>query len=277
MALFHKISGIWKKSDSYVRLPSAWKEVKNFWTKTSNGWKPIWTYKWETGTWSACSSPCGGGTQSRSVICKRSDGFTKADSFCNELLNKPAASQACNEQSCVTYENTYCTSTCNNVVLSNRLTFNMDNSRGHVYIGSFTLGQTNGRDVLLTMNYDFHDIGVNIGFSAKTTKDPVVRFLPNLCTKVYRCSNVLCSPTCTGNDCNTGNCDRKSEFLYYIRFSQNANPVETRSLIQIPGSRLNNGDTIDLYIYIEDVRNYSDNKLYINGKNVQKYSYGCIM
>ncbi len=278
MSLFYKISNTWRKCNIYYKLNSTvWKELKNIWYKTSNGWKPAWQYNWITGSWSACSAPCGGGIQTRTVTCRRNDGLTKHDIFCNDLGSKPAVQQGCNTQACVTYETSYCTSTCQNIVLSTRRYFNMDNSQGHLYIGSFSMGNTNGRSVLLTTYYDFHDIAINCGFSAKTTSDPTIRFLPNLCTKVYRCTGVLCSPDCTGNDCNTGNDDRRDAYLYYIRFSKNAKPVETRSLIQIPGNRLGNGDIIDLYIFVQDVRGYSGNNLWVHGRDVQKYTYACIM
>jgi len=55
-------------------------------------------YTWEAGSWGSCSLTCGGGTQTRSVVCRRSDGQTVADSFCGG--GKPATSQACNEQAC---------------------------------------------------------------------------------------------------------------------------------------------------------------------------------
>ena len=59
---------------------------------------PACTYSWKTGNWSKCSVSCGGGTQTRSVWCERSDGTTVADSNCTGT--KPATSQSCNKQSC---------------------------------------------------------------------------------------------------------------------------------------------------------------------------------
>ncbi len=59
-----------------------------------------WTYSWQTDSWGACSEPCGGGSQTRSVWCQRNDGVTVADSYCSSP--KPATSQACNTQTCPT-------------------------------------------------------------------------------------------------------------------------------------------------------------------------------
>jgi hypothetical protein len=56
------------------------------------------TYSWVTGGWSSCTKTCGGGTQSRSVICMRSDGITSVDSYCTGT--KPATVQSCNTQNC---------------------------------------------------------------------------------------------------------------------------------------------------------------------------------
>lgn len=58
-----------------------------------------YTYAWQISAWSACSvTACGlTGTQSRTVICKRNDGATVADSYCG---TKPTTSQACSTAPC---------------------------------------------------------------------------------------------------------------------------------------------------------------------------------
>mmetsp|Transcript_12066 Transcript_12066/g.31918 ORF Transcript_12066/g.31918 Transcript_12066/m.31918 type:complete len:850 (-) Transcript_12066:153-2702(-) len=61
---------------------------------------PPVTYSYTTGSWSSCSASCGGGTQTRSVACKRSDGQSVSDSYCSE--SKPSTSQSCNAQACAT-------------------------------------------------------------------------------------------------------------------------------------------------------------------------------
>ena len=57
-----------------------------------------YTYSWVQSGFSACSASCGGGTQTQSVYCQRSDGTSVADSYCS--TGKPATSQSCNTQAC---------------------------------------------------------------------------------------------------------------------------------------------------------------------------------
>ena len=58
------------------------------------------TYSWNTGAWGACSKSCGGGTKTRSVTCKSSDGKTVSSTYCSG--GKPSTSQSCNTQACAT-------------------------------------------------------------------------------------------------------------------------------------------------------------------------------
>jgi hypothetical protein len=53
------------------------------------------TYSANIGSWGACSTSCGTGTQTRSVSCTRSDGSTVANSYCGS----PATSQSCSSSS----------------------------------------------------------------------------------------------------------------------------------------------------------------------------------
>ncbi len=57
-----------------------------------------YTYSWLVGQYGACSKTCGGGTQTRSVICRRNDGQNVADQLCAQP--KPGTQQACNTQAC---------------------------------------------------------------------------------------------------------------------------------------------------------------------------------
>ena len=64
------------------------------------------TYSWQTSSWSGCSVSCGGGTQTRSYWCERSDAQNMGTS-CGiypgcECGSIPATSQSCNMQSCIT-------------------------------------------------------------------------------------------------------------------------------------------------------------------------------
>lgn len=73
------------------------------------------TYTWEQSGFGTCSAACGGGTQTQSVICQDSTGKMVADSFCSGT--KPATSQVCNPQACLTYNWTQsgfgaCSATC---------------------------------------------------------------------------------------------------------------------------------------------------------------------
>lgn len=64
---------------------------------------PVGNYAWYEGGFGACSKPCGGGTATQTVECRKvSDNSVVPDSFCSGA--KPASTKSCNIQACT---NTY--------------------------------------------------------------------------------------------------------------------------------------------------------------------------
>lgn len=95
----------WKRNTHFLKIqPGIWKITPQIYVKTSTGWKPLYSFSWNLGPWSACSKACGGGIQTRTVTCKRDDGVTLPDSVCASFVgDKPTTEQVCNTQSCTYY------------------------------------------------------------------------------------------------------------------------------------------------------------------------------
>jgi len=62
---------------------------------------PCLSYSWVYGSWSSCSAPCGGGTQTNQAHCVSSGGATVDNSLCS---GSSIISQPCNAQACPNYQ-----------------------------------------------------------------------------------------------------------------------------------------------------------------------------
>ena len=101
MPAYPKYLSEFKKSFHSVKNGSNWKDVPQIYVKNNNTWKELYEYKWNTGAWSLCNVPCGGGIQTRVVNCKRNDNILLDDSLCIKLVGtKPTESTSCNTQAC---------------------------------------------------------------------------------------------------------------------------------------------------------------------------------
>ena len=61
------------------------------------------SYTWHTSEWSACSSLCGNGQESRNVSCTSQDGSSVEETHC-DAANKPANTQVCLIESCDNFQ-----------------------------------------------------------------------------------------------------------------------------------------------------------------------------
>lgn len=141
-----RVSGVWRKTLASVRVAGAWRSVPQIYVKIGGAWRALYSYAWSLGGWGDCSASCGGGTQTRSVTCARNDGVTVDDAVCLKLVGaKPATSQACNTQTCISckYDAVFyphCHGLLTNSITSNTYIWmaNFDNdqeTRGMLYVG----------------------------------------------------------------------------------------------------------------------------------------------
>lgn len=94
----------WHGCNHWVRTSDGWHSVPQIYIKVGTTWRKLYNFSWETGSWSGCNKLCGGGTQTRTVKCKREDGSYWPDSICQQQVGaKPATSQSCNTGSCDWY------------------------------------------------------------------------------------------------------------------------------------------------------------------------------
>ncbi|XP_056666676.1 papilin isoform X2 [Monodelphis domestica] len=86
------------KRISYLHRPGVWSHGQA---------RGMCGKSWKTGPWTACSAPCGGGSQSRHVYCVVSDGAgmeeATDEASCSALPGRPPSTQSCNLHRCAAW------------------------------------------------------------------------------------------------------------------------------------------------------------------------------
>ena len=87
-----------RSTDQVVVSDSYCTGTKPIATRTCNANQCVATYQWGFADFGACPVTCGGGTQTRAVVCQNQAGLTIPDSNCSGT--KPATSAACGADPC---------------------------------------------------------------------------------------------------------------------------------------------------------------------------------
>lgn len=99
--VYTKINGQFVLSQINSKYLNNYRDTFQIYYKNNNNWNKVYNYFYTVGNWGECSKPCGGGTQTRTVICSRSDGINKSDNYCRKAgINKPETVNQCNTHSC---------------------------------------------------------------------------------------------------------------------------------------------------------------------------------
>ena len=105
-----KVSSSWKKiTEAFAKVSGNWKKVGQIYVKVSGSWKPIWKYSWTYSAYGNCSVNCGGGVQTRTATCTRTENnsgttTTVADAYCNKFVKNKSeltlTKSGCNSNPC---------------------------------------------------------------------------------------------------------------------------------------------------------------------------------
>ena len=102
--VYSKVNGKFNISQINSKYNNNWRDTYQIYKKDDSSWEKVYNYWYEYSDWSDCSVSCGGGTQTRTATCRRSDGIIKSNDYCRKYgLTTDILIRQCNTHPCVYY------------------------------------------------------------------------------------------------------------------------------------------------------------------------------